>query len=325
MPGVTGSDPGAADVVGVLLAGGSGKRLSLDKRYLVLHGQSLLRRNLDFLRERFARVVVSLAEGGHIDFGDAEAVEIVLDACPGRSPLAGIATVLTAVQKPVFAMAVDLARPDAAALERVLAAAAGRDLALPVVSGRYEPTFAVYQPACLPAMRDLLGCGEHRLRALLSRVTVAEVPFSGDDVFRNVNTREDFERARALVDLAPRDAVTAPAAVALVGSAAGEFAPVLREELVRFGLRVAGSVPGGSAWSAADQALGGCAPVVGRADIVLALDRSADLPHRVSAGRAGIGVSVAVGAGRHEARFAAGDAVGPARFLIARLNSLRDY
>lgn len=36
---------------GVLLAGGSGRRAGVDKRLLVFEGRTLLRRNLDFLRD----------------------------------------------------------------------------------------------------------------------------------------------------------------------------------------------------------------------------------------------------------------------------------
>ena len=39
--------------IGVLLAGGGGRRAGVDKRFLVLEGQSLLQRNLAFLHRLF--------------------------------------------------------------------------------------------------------------------------------------------------------------------------------------------------------------------------------------------------------------------------------
>ena len=119
--------------VGVLLAGGSSRRAGIDKRLLVLEGRTMLQRNLAFLRGLFPTVLVSLAPGAGLDLGDAGDAEIVHDAFPGASPLAGIATALAHVGRPVFALAVDIARPDRGAAERVLTAFPGHDLALPAI------------------------------------------------------------------------------------------------------------------------------------------------------------------------------------------------
>ena len=149
--------------MGVLLAGGSSRRLGVDKRYLVLDGRTLLRRNLDVLLELFPAVAVSVGVGQELDLGDAPPVELLPDAFPGRSPLAGIATALQRFARPVFVLACDLPFADRAAIHKVLAAAAGRDAALPAIGEHVEPLFAVYAPACLEPMRRLLGRGEHRI------------------------------------------------------------------------------------------------------------------------------------------------------------------
>ena len=227
-------------VTGLLLAGGRGVRAGLDKRYFVLEGRTLLRRNLDFLRRHFARVVVSLAEGQTTDFGDSGELEILRDAWPVGSPLAGIATALERLRQPVFAMAADLARPDEASLRRVLGAAPSADVALPVAAGHYEPLFAVYDPACLPAMSELLRVGDHRIVAVLPRLRVAEVGFADESPFLNINTLADFERAQPVGGGMARPMVD-PALVAIVarsGSGKTTFIEKLLPELAKLGVRV---------------------------------------------------------------------------------------
>jgi molybdopterin-guanine dinucleotide biosynthesis protein len=243
-PPVTGPALARDAVVGVLLAGGSSRRAGADKRFFVVEGRTLLQRNLSFLRGLFSTVVVSLAPGGRLDLGDAGAAEIVCDAWPGASPLAGIATVLAQVQRPVFAMAVDLARPDRVAAERVLAAFGGHDLALPAVGPHVEPLFAVYGPACLAPMTALLAAGRHKLVEILPELDVAKVRFRDEAHFRNINTMDDFTEARRQTgggDAAAASADAQPALVAIVGKSDSGKTTLIEKvvpELVKLGLRV---------------------------------------------------------------------------------------
>ena len=66
----------------------------------------------------------------------------------------------------------------------------------------FEPLFAVYSRACLPAAEDCLRAGQKSLRALLDRVKVRYVPpeeltgFDLERIFTNVNTPEEYERLK---------------------------------------------------------------------------------------------------------------------------------
>ena len=230
---------------GVLLAGGSGRRAGVDKRFLVLDGHTLLQRNLTFLRERFATVIVSIGQGQRLDLGDAGSVgvAVVADAWPGASPMAGIATALRRCDAPVFALAADIVRPDADACARVLGALPGHDLALPAIDDHYQPLFAAYGPGCLPVMTGLLETGRHSLLDVLPEVRVAALPFDGDEPFASINTRGDYEAARRRSGGAAAAAPPgpAPALVAIVGKSDSGKTTLIEKlvpELVRFGLRV---------------------------------------------------------------------------------------
>jgi len=234
--------------IGVLLAGGGGRRAGVDKRFLVLEGQSLLQRNLTFLHGLFETVVVSLGQGQRLDLGDAAelgATEIVTDAWAGSSPMAGIATVLQRHHAPLFALAVDVAFPNSAACARVLAALPGHDLALPAIDSHYQPLFAAYGPGCLPVMTGLLETGRHSLLDVLPETRVAALPFAADEPFASINTMDDYAAARRRAGGAGRGeaapAGPAPALVAIVGKSDSGKTTLLEKvvpELVRFGLRV---------------------------------------------------------------------------------------
>lgn len=246
---MTAPKPGVVEIA-LLLAGGSGRRAGLDKRYLVLGGRTLLQRNLAFLRRHFPTVLISLAPGQTVDVGDLPVVETVADTWPGASPLAGIASGLARVRRPLFVMAVDLASPDQEACTRVLDAFPGRDVALPVVGRHHEPLFAVYGPACLAPMAALLEAGRHRIIDILPEVAVARVPFADDAAFRNINTMDDYRAARRAIDGEDADAPDdgprtdderRPALVAIVGkSDSGKTTLIERlvPELLKLGLRV---------------------------------------------------------------------------------------
>ena len=380
-------DPHEQEVLAaVLLAGGAGRRVGVDKRYLVLEGRTLLQRNLTCLRSIFPTVAVSLRRDQDVDLGDGDGAMLLRDAWAGSSPLAGIATALAHLRRPVFVMAVDIAFPDPVAVARLLAAFPGHDLALPAVGTHHEPLFAVYGPGCLAPMTALLETGRQRIVEILPSLDVAQVSFADDGAFHNINTRDAYEAARRAAGASggpqpPGDRpppaggpAARPALVAVVGkSDAGKTTLIERlvPELIRLGLRV-GTVkhdahsfeidhPGKDSWrhgQTGARAYAIASPerlaYIARLDKELPLAHIAETyfrgfdllvaegyknsaPHRIEVFRAGAGHQAPLcGPGEtlalvtdaplpHERRFALGDALGLARFVVARLDTLRRY
>ncbi len=326
---------------------------------------------MDFLRRLFPTVVVSVGVGQELDLGDLAGVELLPDAYPGASPLAGIVTALERFGAPVFALAADLAAPDVAAAARVLAAFPGHDVSLPVVGPHLEPLFAVYGPGCLVQMRELLAMDSHRIVDALPELRVATVPFAETAVFHNINTMDDFEKARASRG---GGAPAQPALVAVVGkSDSGKTTLVERliPALTALGLRV-GSVkhdahdfeidhPGKDSWrhgQAGGEAYAVASPArlafvtrlsgelrveeIARRffagfDLVVAEGYKRSAPHKIEVFRRGAGHAEPLCAEGEalafvtDAELAAGpsfdldDTSGLARFLAARLDTLRDY
>jgi molybdopterin-guanine dinucleotide biosynthesis protein MobB len=256
-------DPPRDEVtIGVLLAGGEARRLGADKRGLRLGGATLLERNLTLLREIFSHVAISLRAGQDLGAGGTyDGAQVLTDSWTG-SPLAAIVTALEHFKAPVFVLACDLALPERRAIEQVLEAFRGVDVALPMVDDKLEPLHAVYGPACLAPMRRLLERDRHRIIEAFPDVRVATVPFPSARPFFNINHPEDYEQAlrreveRLVLGEATRlqhpaeteDSTPAagpshsqPALVAIVGkSDSGKTTLIesLLPELRRLGLRV---------------------------------------------------------------------------------------
>ncbi len=235
--------------IGVLLAGGGSRRAGVDKRFLVLEGQTLLQRNLAFLHSLFPTVAVSLAQGQQLDLGDAAELgetQILHDAWPGSSPLAGIATALAHFKAPLFTLAVDVAFPSPSAGARVLAASRDHDVAVPAIGEHHQPLFAVYGPGCLEPMTAMLEAGEQRIVNVFPEVRVAAVPFESDGLFYSINTMDEYRAARDLArqgdgEPAGEASDAAPALVAVVGKSDSGKTTLIEKlvpELVALGLRV---------------------------------------------------------------------------------------
>jgi len=169
-----------------------------DKRTLRLDGETLLLRNVSFLRDVFPVVGVSVRSMDQAPADLPPGVVVVPDEAPG-SPLAGLASVLARFREPVFAMAADLVTPSHDAVLRVLAAFRDVDVSLPVAEDHLEPLHAVYGPECLSHMRQLLAAGAHSILDLFPLVRVVRVPFTDPSPFFNVNTPADWAEARRLL------------------------------------------------------------------------------------------------------------------------------
>jgi len=252
--------------IGVLLAGGESRRMGRDKRELRLGGETLLRRNLDFLGSVFPVLGLSVRSAVQAPAGLPADVVVIPDEMPG-SPLGGLASILGRFDEPVFAMAADLIAPERGAVGRVLDAFAGVDVALPVADDHLEPLHAVYGPRCLPHMQALLAAGAHSILDLFPLVRVARVPFADTAPFFNVNTPADWIEAQRRLggaepapDDRPAQQAGGPVILGVVGrpnSGKTTLIERLIPEFTRRGLRVGAvkrvtrfdiDVPGKDSW-----------------------------------------------------------------------------
>jgi len=129
--------------------------------------------------------------------------EIIEDEVHGRGPLAGIAAALKHSRSELnLVLAVDTPLLPKSLLEFLLKRAGETDaLALiPMAGGTRQPLCAVYRRGFCPFADGALAAGDNKIAIALERAHAALLPESelqaegfGEELFRNVNTPEEYE------------------------------------------------------------------------------------------------------------------------------------
>jgi len=190
--------------VGIVLAGGRGRRLGADvpKALVRLGGETLLERAVATLGAACGPVLVVAPASMQLPGVSARRV---VDVAGYQGPLAGLVAGLEAAgEMTSFVLGVDfpcvtpvLVRE----LARVLAATPYVDAIVPRPGGIEQPLVAAYAPAVAARLRAALEAGVTSLRGGLDALRVSTIDDvetlpGGADALLNVNTPDDFERAR---------------------------------------------------------------------------------------------------------------------------------
>jgi molybdopterin-guanine dinucleotide biosynthesis protein A len=190
------------DLTGFVLAGGKSTRMGRDKAMLALRGRTLLETSLAALRQVAPEVFIL----GPTDLYGSFAATIP-DIFPGCGPLSGIHSALcrTATQFNLI-VAVDIPFVGAEFLAYLAGRATGSSamVTLPEIGGYLEPVCAVYSREFRMIAEQALRRGEHKITPLFSDIETLVIPqpelekfaFTAE-MFENLNTPEDLERARS--------------------------------------------------------------------------------------------------------------------------------
>jgi molybdopterin-guanine dinucleotide biosynthesis protein A len=184
--------------VGVVLAGGRGRRLGGDKAIVELEGRALVRYPLEALHEVCDEVAV-VAKRDTILPPLAGMADLWIEPDQPRHPLVGVAHALRlAVGRPILVVAVDLPLMDAATLRALIATDPGGAAAVvPRVEGRLQPLAALYTPAALDGLAEFDV--DARASDVVTAVGIREVEGLDPTAFFNVNRPEDVLQASVLV------------------------------------------------------------------------------------------------------------------------------
>lgn len=180
------------------MAGGESRRMGTDKALLPWRDGTLA----SFAHARLAAVcreVVVCDRGRQVLFGTCS----VPDG-PGAGPAAGLLGAAAAFpNQPLLVLACDLPGVSTALLHALVKFASGADLVLPVSPRGPEPLVGCYGPAALGALAQAAERGQFALHPLVTNPALRVVLLDGevlehfgppDELFRNVNTVEDYGR-----------------------------------------------------------------------------------------------------------------------------------
>jgi len=184
---------------GIILTGGSSRRMGRDKLSLPLLGRPLIYWAADCLKG--AGEIIAAGGRGPQCFPEALWVP---DSFPGSGPTAGIHAGLKAAKHAAaFVVAGDMPFVPAAFVEWVLGELGDGDAVFPLFEGRV-PVCGAFSTACCDVVEDFLRSGERKLTLLLNRLDVKYIDggkmadtFPGN-IFINVNTPEELKQAEQI-------------------------------------------------------------------------------------------------------------------------------
>lgn len=182
-----GSGEGHAPLSGVLLAGGTSRRMGRDKAWLELGGEPLAVRVLRVLDEVCDDVVVASGDGRRL--GALGRLQ-VCDVDEGTGPLAGLVAGLEAARHELVAvLAVDLPDAHPGVLRRLAWLWRGEPAVVPVVDGRLEVLHAVWTRSAGTRLRARLATGDSAVSAA-ARALAARG--AGPDVWADLDAAGRF-------------------------------------------------------------------------------------------------------------------------------------
>jgi molybdopterin-guanine dinucleotide biosynthesis protein A len=184
--------------VGVVLAGGRGRRIGGDKAIVELEGRALVLYPLEALHEVCDQVAV-VAKRDTLLPPLTGLADLWIEPDEPRHPLAGVGHALRlAAGRPVLAVAVDLPLVDAATLRALCAVDPGGAAAVvPRVEGRLQPLCALYTQAAARPLATFDAAA--RATEVVAEMGIREVAFEDPAPFLNVNRPEDLLHASVLV------------------------------------------------------------------------------------------------------------------------------
>ena len=179
-------------MAGVLLTGGTSRRMGVDKARLVVNGETLAARS--------ARVLASVCDPV-VEVGPGvSGLPAVQEEPPGSGPLVALLAGVGALGEPrtVILLACDLPNVSSELL-RLLVEWPGSGTVIPVVDGRFQYACARYGPAALDEAMTSVRTGGSSLRRLgesgSEYISEAEWgPVASALDFADVDTPEDLRR-----------------------------------------------------------------------------------------------------------------------------------
>ena len=186
-----------------VLAGGRSSRMGSDKALLQLGGVTLLERALRTGYAIAEKVYIGGSRQRYGQFG-----EVIEDVYPDCGPLGGIHAALSATTADLNLMlSVDMPLMTPGFLEWLAgqAQATPELILVPDALGGLQPLCAVYRPAVRVAAEEALRRGDYKISHLFAavptrQISMQEIAAAGfpPDIFRNVNTSEDYEQLEAI-------------------------------------------------------------------------------------------------------------------------------
>lgn len=174
----------------VILIGGNSMRMGTDKAFMLLDGESIAARLYKKLAPHFDDIFFSAALS---QSSPVTGIRCVYDKLPGRGPLSGLATGLSASPHRVnFVIACDIPNVNIYLVRLLLSNLDEVDIAVPTFSStRTEPLFGAYDRSVGTTAEHLLNNGFSKVITLYDYHRTRVVSTTNTGWYMNLNTPDD--------------------------------------------------------------------------------------------------------------------------------------
>lgn len=194
----------------IVLAGGKSLRLGRNKALEEIGGQSLIQRVVERLELLGTEVTVVVAQGDQLFLPDLD-VKMVADVYPDKSALGGIYSGLKAASSfHSLVVACDMPFLNIDLLRYLMELSTDFDVVIPRLKVGLEPLHAVYSKRCLGPMEATLSEGRLKIADAFPTLRIRYVEQAEVEKFDphqlsffNINSKDDLERARTLLEKEP--------------------------------------------------------------------------------------------------------------------------
>ena len=186
--------------IGVILAGGSGRRIGGSKAIVKLRGQPLITYPLAAL----AAVLedVAIVAKADTELPSLPGITVWIEPSAPQHPIVGIMHALAlAAPRPVLVAAADMPFLSPAIVERLVSTdPAGTPAVLATHAGQLHPLLGCYQPEAAAPLAAALAGGDVRLRDAVKDLGPRLVEIEDVESLFNINAPEDLLHAAAMLD-----------------------------------------------------------------------------------------------------------------------------
>ena len=181
----------------IILAGGKGLRFGTDKSMLSVKGKTMVEHITGQLDPGFRHILVGAGDHDDMQKFSSLGYDVISDEKKGYGPLMGILSCLEYSKTELnFVTGCDIPTINMQFVKRILREAEGYAAVVPEIGdGLIEPLFAVYRKNTVIHIRDILyNTKERRIRALFDRVKTKYIKMDETGWYRNINTKDDYEK-----------------------------------------------------------------------------------------------------------------------------------
>jgi len=196
------------DVTGIILAGGRNSRMGKNKAFLsVNNNEKIIEQIVELFQQLFHETIIVSNEPELYHYLN---VQVTTDIIPRKGPLSGIhAGLVKASTQYSFVVPCDMPFLQAGLIKLLVEKVSGYDVAVPQIGEYLQPLHAVYSKNCL---HHIENCFKNDIAKVFALYPWVKVNFVGetklssvisngslDQVFFNVNTQEELEKAKKFI------------------------------------------------------------------------------------------------------------------------------